>query len=172
MPCPPTEDRFKDAMSCVPTAVTVVTAADVDDLWGITIGSFTSVSLEPLLVSFNVACSSRMHDRIVGARRFAVHLLSAEQAQLSSIFADPDRLGKDQFAQVTYALDDDGIPILGGAIVVFKCASHNMLPAGDHTLIVAKVDSVMIAGKDSPLVYVDRGYRTLGDGIDVPVCPF
>ncbi len=172
MPHPPDMDSFRDAMSCVPSPVTVVTARDGKEIRGITIGSFTSVSLEPMLVSFNVACTAQIHDMITATPRFTVHLLSEEQAPLSSRFANPDRTSVEQFADVEYVLDDHGIPVLGGAIAVFQCVPHANMPAGDHTLIVARVEAVTIPGRKKPLIYVDRSYRMLGQGIDVPVCPF
>ena len=166
-------DLFRDAMSRVPSAVTVVTAGDRNKIRGITIGSFTSVSLKPMLVSFNVACATRMHEMITTVPRFAVHLLSEEQASLSSRFAEPERTGKEQFADVEYVLDDCGTPVLGGAITVFRCVPHATVPAGDHTLIVARVEAVSVPPiEEKPLIYVNRRYSMLGEDIDVPVYPF
>ena len=98
-------------MPQVPSAVTVVTAGREDELGGMTIGSFTSVSLDPLLISLNVACEAQMHDLIVGAERFAVHLLSDEQAVLSNHFSVLDHRGDEPFAAIPYRLDPCGITI-------------------------------------------------------------
>ena len=163
---------FRSAMRRVPSSVTVVTAARAGLMRGMTVGSFTSVSLVPPLVSFNVSHDARMHDMITRARHFAVHLLSDEQAHLSTTFAEPDRSGAQQFEDVSYSLGDHGVPLIDGAITVFHCASFAAHPAGDHSILVGRVKSVSPASGAFPLVYFNREYRVLGEGIDVPVWPF
>lgn len=165
-------EAFRTAMRRVPSPVTVVTAADGGQMRGMTVGSFTSVSLVPPLISFNVSHDARMHDLITRVRHFAVHLLSDEQANLSTTFAEPDRSGAQQFEDVSYSLDKHGVPLIDGAIAVFHCASYARHPAGDHSLLVGRVLSVSPATGDLPLVYFNREYRVLGEGLDIPVWPF
>lgn len=165
-------EAFRSAMRRVPSPVTVVTAARAGEMRGMTVGSFTSVSLVPPLISFNVSHDARMHDLITRVSHFAVHLLSDEQAHLSTTFAEPDRTGVQQFEDVSYSLDDNGVPLIEGAITVFSCAAFAAHPAGDHSLMVGRVLSVSTASGALPLVYFNRKYRVLGEGIDVPVWPF
>lgn len=159
-------------MRRVPSPVTVVTAAGMGEVRGITAGSFTSVSLDPPLISFLVACEARMHDVIADAAGYAVHVLSSEQARLATIFAEPDRTGPEQFTGVSYELDANGIPILTDALVVFHSTPFAMHPAGDHSLFIGRVRGVTLGASDSPLVYWDGSYYRLGVRLPERVWPF
>ena len=158
---------LRQAMRRVPSPVTVVTAAGADEVRGITIGSFTSVSLAPPLISFNVDHAAQMHDLIVAAERFAVHILADTQAHLSNHFAVKDRSGAEQFASVAYRADTHGTPILEGALAVFHCTRYAVYPAGDHTLILGQVYQIDERAEGAPILYYDRSYRTVGAEPDV-----
>ncbi len=149
-------------MRRVPSAVTVVTAAEAGTPHGVTIGSFTSASLNPPLISFNVGHEAQMHDLLVRADRFAVHLLSDAQAHLSEHFALPNRTGAEQFADLAYRLDAHGTPILAEVLTVFHCARYAVYPAGDHSLLVGEVLAVEEPAEGSPILYFDRTYRSVG----------
>ena len=159
-------------MRLVPSPVTVVTAAGPGGIRGMTVGSFTGVSLDPPLISFNVAHASRMHDVIVTAEHFAVHVLSEAQANLSTLFAAPDRTGEEQFGGLAYALDAEGVPVLSEAVVVFQCTPFALHPAGDHSLLVGQVRGITSGEPTKPLVYYDRSYWRLGRTIAGRVWPF
>ena len=159
-------EQLRVAMRQVPSAVTVVTVAGRTEMRGITIGSFTSVSLDPPLISFNVALDAQMHDLLVGAKHFVVHLLSDEQAYLANHFAIKDRSGEEQFATISYRLDVHGTPVLDGVLGVFYCSHYAVYPAGDHSLLVGKVSAIEDGIDGFPLVYYDRSYRRVGDEID------
>ena len=152
-------------MRRVPSSVAVVTAAGPDEMRGMTIGSFTSVSLDPPLISFNVALDAQMHDLIVEAEHFIIHLLSDEQADLSNNFAIPDRSGREQFADIAYSRDAHGVPVLEEALVIFFCAHYATHPAGDHALLVGEVLDIKAKDDGRPLVYYDRSYRSLSDSV-------
>ena len=159
-------DKLRMMMRRVPSPVTVVTAAGPDEMRGMTVGSFTSVSLAPPLISFNVALDAQMHDLIVNVEHFAVHLLSEAQAGLSNNFAVPDRSGAEQFADISYCLDAHGTPILEDTLAVFYCAHHAVHPAGDHSLLVGEVLDIAAGNEAMPLIYFDRSYRRLSDQIN------
>ncbi len=156
-------EALRRAMRQVPSPVTVVTAAGQGGARGITIGSFTSVSLDPPLISFNVAHDAQTHDLIVGAERFAVHLLSDEQAHLSNHFALPDVTGAEQFAAMPYRRDPYGTPILDDVLAVFHCTRYAVYPAGDHSLLVGEVVAIEEGMAGQPLLYFDRAYHTVGE---------
>lgn len=149
-------------MRQVPSPVVVVTAT-AHETRGATIGSFTSVSLSPPLISFNVAHDSQMHAVITVTERFAVNVLREEQALLSQHFALPDVPGEEQFRNVAHHKDADGIPILNGALAVLLCRRYAIHPAGDHTIVVGEVESVEEHGSGMPILYYNRAYRGLGD---------
>lgn len=160
-------EALRVAMRQVPSAVTVVTANGEGEIRGITIGSFTSVSLEPPLISFNVAKDAQMHDLLVSAPRFAVHILSEEQAYLADHFALPDRTSEEQFTSISYHLNSDRIPILTESLAIFYCEPYAVYPAGDHSLVVGEVLDVKYVQSGAPLVYVNRGYRGVGDEVNL-----
>ena len=95
----------------VPSPVTVVTArSDEGQPFGITIGSFASVSLRPPLVSFNVSKGARTYRLLAKAERLAVHVLRREQAALAARFADPGRSPEQQFAGVDWRAGEHRLP--------------------------------------------------------------
>ncbi|MDX1548725.1 MAG: flavin reductase family protein [Rhodothermales bacterium] len=158
---------LRQAMRRIPSPVTVVTAAGEGEVRGITIGSFTSVSLDPPLISFNVDQAAQMHPLIMQAERFAVHVLTEAQAHLSNHFAVKDRTGAEQFAAVPYRLDAHGTPILEDVLAVFHCTRYAVYPAGDHSLILGAVYRIEEGGAAGPILYFDRSYRRIGGEAEV-----
>lgn len=155
---------LRAVMRQVPVPVTVVTACSAEGApYGITIGSFTSVSLQPPLISFNVSEEANAFERLVSAERFAVHMLSRRQAPLAEHFADPDLpLGR-QFEGVRWQDGPDGVPVLEGAQAVLHCRAHVHFPAGDSTIVIGRVTGITRRGSvtTGPLLYHQRGYRTV-----------
>ena len=162
-------NALRSAMRRVPSPVTVVTMAGDDEPRGITIGSFTSVSLNPPLICFNVAHDAQAHDLLIQAERFAVHVLTDEQAHLSDHFAIPDRSGEQQFADLDYQLDVHGTPILPDALTIFHCVRFAVHPAGDHSLLLGEVIGIQEYVAGEPLMYYDRTYRSVGELAKVSV---
>lgn len=154
-------DDLRTVMQRVPAPVTVVTAAGANDARGATIGSFTSVSLDPPLVSFNVDRESQMHDVLKHTGHFAVHLLSDEQSELCSHFAIPDQAGADQLADVAHRTDEHGTPILEAAPSVLYCRWHEAFRAGDHTIVVGRVTALEERTEASPILYYEQEYRSV-----------
>lgn len=156
-------EALRFVMRHVPSPVTIVTVGGEREKRGITIGSFTSTSLHPPLVSFNVSRDARVYDALTTADRFAVHVLSERQAHLSDHFATPDLSGEEQFRDVAYEIEPDGTPILSEALAVVLCDRHAVYDAGDHSIIVGQVVGVGEVDADGlPLVYFDRSYRRVG----------
>lgn len=156
-------ETLRGVMRRVPAPVTVVTAAGREEARGATIGSFTSVSLEPPLVSFNVERESQMHDVMEEASRFAVHTLCREQAHLSAHFAVPDCSGVEQLRPVPHRLDIHGTPILEEALSVLHCRLHDTFRAGDHTIVVGEVVEIDRRAEGAPLLYYDRSYHSINE---------
>lgn len=128
---------YRRALSCFATGVAVVTALDADGAKaGITINSFSSVSLDPPLILWNVAEDSTSYDIFTAAGYFAVHVLSRPQQELSSRFAQ--RSG-DKFAGLDYREGIRGVPILNEYAALFECSTEHVYPGGDHKIIVGRV---------------------------------
>lgn len=156
---------LRHVMRQVPSPVTVVTVQGAGEFRGITIGSFTSTSLRPPLISFNLSRDAQTYEALVTAERFAVHLLSDAQAHLADHFATPDLTGEEQFEAVPYQVDALGTPILIDALAVIHCTRHAIYDAGDHSIVVGRVVRIEHASQGAPLLYFDRTYRRVGEEV-------
>ncbi|MCA1220839.1 flavin reductase family protein [Streptomyces sp. 8L] len=117
------------------SGVTVIT---VPGPAGFTATSFTSVSLDPALVSFCLGLTASTAEAVRGADRFAVHVLGAADAALASRFA---RSGVDRFAGASWAPDDGGLPLLDGVPAWLTARVTLRQVVGDHLLVVGEVES-------------------------------
>jgi flavin reductase (DIM6/NTAB) family NADH-FMN oxidoreductase RutF len=149
-------------MGQMPSPVTIVTAAREQQARGITIGSFTSLSMDPPLISFNVDIDSQMHDVITETNRFAVHIPSREEAELCNHFAVPDQTGREQLETVPHHLNRHGTPILEQVLAVINCRTHASFSAGDHTIIAGEVLQIQTLKDGVPLLYQDQAYHQIG----------
>ena len=155
------QDRFKQACAMFPTGVTVVTTDRDGLVYGITANAFSSVSLQPPQVLVCVARQSKLHDMVMRSRKFAVSILSAEQAALSDYFARPGREPAPSFVEAGAVCEvhDTGAPVLEGCSAYFDCALAQAYDGGDHSIFVG---DVLASGADAerrPLLYFGRGYR-------------
>ena len=149
-------------MRRVPSPVVVITARGPAEARGITIGSFTSLALEPPLVSFNVGCESRMHKVMEASDRFAVHVLGEGQTHLAKRFAVPGVTGAEQFESVAYQPDAHGVPVLDDVSAVFHCVTQDSLVAGDHELYVGRVVELEERLDRGAVLYYQSGYHGVG----------
>ena len=152
-----TEPEFRDALARWGSGVTVVTARAGDEPVGMTVASFSSLSLEPPLVLACIAHSAASHDGLVEAPGFAVHVLGSEQAEMSAAFAQP---GPEKFDDHPDEPGPFGVPLLPFGVARLVCARYDALPGGDHTILVGRVVSTELAGSD-PLLYCNRAYDRL-----------
>ncbi len=131
---------LRDAFGAFPTGVTVVTTRAPDGaLFGFTANSFTSVSLEPPLL---LVCPARRLSSFAAferCRRFAVSVLAEGQEDVSNVFAG---FKGDRFAQVAWRPDAFGAPLIEGAAAAFSCETAQVVPAGDHVILLGAVRAV------------------------------
>jgi flavin reductase (DIM6/NTAB) family NADH-FMN oxidoreductase RutF len=151
------EREFRDTLARWASGVTVVTARNGGEPVGMTAASFSSLSLDPPLVLICIARSASSHDGLVGADGFAVHVLGAEQQEMSSLFARP---GTDKFASFPDERGAFDAPLLPFGVARLVCERHSALDGGDHTILVGRVVSTELAGTD-PLLYCNRAYGRL-----------
>lgn len=154
---------FRTIMRRVPSPVVIVTAQGDDAARGVTIGSFTSLSLDPPLISFNVGNDSRMADVMATCDRFAVHVLGEGQAYLANHFAAPDLSSDEQFGNVPHRRDAHGTPVLDGATAVLHCTPHKHVAVADHTLWIGRVVEVEGGDDNGAVLYYQRSYRGVGN---------
>lgn len=151
---------FRQCLGKFATGVTVVTCCDTDGRpCGITANSFSSVSLEPPLVLWNIAKVSSSLDAYLGASHFAVNVLAATQQDVSAHFARSDNA---LFNGIEYSLSNDGVPILPDTVATFECRTHQIHDSGDHHIIVGEVTAYMSNGGD-PLLFYGGRYRSLSE---------
>jgi flavin reductase (DIM6/NTAB) family NADH-FMN oxidoreductase RutF len=143
-----------------PTGVTIVAVADhAGEPWGLTVSSFTSVSLDPPLVLVCIDRSSDTHDKLLDAEGFGVSVLSAAQAGVASRFAvDPSR---GRFDDVAWRRGPDGHPVLEGASAWLECSIHEVLGGGDHSIILGRVKSSGVSAEPS-MVYHEGAFGSVG----------
>lgn len=156
---------FRDALGRFPTGVTLVSTLAADGTpMVMTASSFTSVSLDPLLVLVCVAHSTRFHAPVLAAGRWAVSLLAAHQVDLSRRFAVHGRDADSSLAGVVHHPGPcTGAPLLDGALATLECATVATHPAGDHTIVVGEVLDVAVGEDQVPALVWHRGdYHTLG----------
>lgn len=154
------EEYVKAFMRNAPQLVTVVTTNDGNEIYGMTVSSFTSVSLKPPLVMACISKDSDTHDPIIRAKKFAVNLLSHEQAPISERFA-MKASSKEKFKDISYRMSDLKLPIIEGSLANMQCKLWDYYEAGDHTIFIGEVVDVNLIKEDLPLVYYKRGYTTI-----------
>ncbi|WP_375171194.1 flavin reductase family protein [Marinobacter sp.] len=152
--------RFRDALGHYASGITVITS-DVDgEPIGFTCQSFYSVSTNPPLVSFSVMSSSYSYPKIRRAGRFAVNILSGEQARISNQFA---RQSADKWHGVDRQESPLGNPIIDGSLHWLDCEIHAEHAAGDHLIVIGEVKALNLseAAASQPLLYFKGQYRNL-----------
>ncbi|KPF79766.1 flavin reductase [Brevundimonas sp. AAP58] len=154
----PDEARaYRDALGAFATGVCVVTADGPDGPVGITINSFTSVSLSPRLVLWCLDERSERHPAFAGADRFAIHVLGAEGEGTARRFAKGNgRMADDEFTRVA-----GQAPVLSGASARFECRTHDRVHMGDHLILVGEVEAYEVTGGET-LTYHRGRYGRAG----------
>lgn len=156
-PAPIDTRHFRTVLGHFPTGVVVVTADTGDGPVGMTIGSFTSVSLEPPLVAFLPTHSSTSWLQIQSTGRFCVNILSEHQAEVCSTFASK---ADDKFAGLDWTrAPATGSPILPDVLGWIDCDIEVAHEAGDHLIVVGRVLDLAAADLDhGPLLFHKGGY--------------
>ncbi|GAA0285000.1 flavin reductase family protein [Rhodovulum strictum] len=153
-PGPATQRQFRDALGCFATGVTVVTVGDAAGPVGMTANSFASVSLDPPLILWSPACASGRFAAMTGAERFAVHVLGAGEKAIAQRFA---RSGA-AFEGLAMEWAEAGPPLLDeGWIARFLCTRVAVHDAGDHAIVVGRVDEVA-RREGPPLVFAGGAF--------------
>lgn len=154
-------ENLKAAMRRFPQGVTVVTTKSGDGPLGITVASFTSISLNPPLVLVSIAKGTYYHALFVNAKTFAVNLLASDQGDISERFAGKVPQGEGRFRGVKYHAGSDGPPLIENALSWIECRNWKTMDAGDHTIILGEVTQCLTARESAPLLYFNRQYATI-----------
>ena len=146
---------FRRAMGSFPTGVTVVTVAfDDSKMHGITVNSFSSVSLDPMLVLVCLNETSPAVSLIARAGAFVVNVLSAGQQDVSRWFANRFRpAGSAMFDGVPFEPGITGCPVLVDATASFECRLRQSHPVGDHVIVLGEVIALVHRPQLAPLIF-------------------
>ncbi|MBP7190062.1 MAG: flavin reductase family protein [Rickettsiaceae bacterium] len=150
-------------MSHLVSGVVVVTTKNNEsDFFGLTVSSFTSVSLDPHLVLFCLNKLSHSLSPILESGKFAVSILAEKQKSISQKFSNSTI---NKFKDTDYFLGKvSGCPMIAGANCFVECSLYQKYEAGDHYIIIGQVENIEIVKEPChPLAYYKRHYRILGD---------
>ncbi len=156
------EQQFRRVMSRFASGVTVVTTAANGTLAGLTVSSFTSLSLEPRLVLVCIGNQADSHSVLLQAGWYAVNILSAEQAAVSRLFASNS---DDKFIAGSYTRSQRGLPLLNGVLATLECQIVQHYAGGDHTIFIGEVVETQVF-EGQPLLYYRAGYARLGERLE------
>jgi flavin reductase (DIM6/NTAB) family NADH-FMN oxidoreductase RutF len=144
------------------TGVAVLTVRSRDEIHGMTANSFTSVSLDPVLVLVCILNGSTTHELVTRAGHYAMNFLSQAQSDWAKRFAKQVLVPADPFYDIEYHTAVTGAPIFNNCLGYVDCEVVAAHPAGDHTIFVGQVLAVGYGqAKEGPLVWFGGGYKSL-----------
>ncbi|MEU0545739.1 flavin reductase family protein [Nocardia sp. NPDC005978] len=156
-----TAQQYRAAMRHYPAGVTIVTLNSENGPVGFTATSFASLSAQPPLISFNIAATSSSIAAMTKAESFVVHFLGEHQKHLAQRFS---RSADDRFTDRSlWTSLETSEPVLHGTPIWVRANVHQLIPIGDHTLVIGLVTRVHDNTEDAPavgpLVYYDGAYH-------------
>ena len=154
------EQKFRAILGRFTTGVVAVTALREKDSIpvGLAVNSFTSVSLDPALVLICIARTSTSWPHVRKAERFCINILGESQREISKRLATS---GTDKFRDIHWTTTPTKTPVLDGAIAWLECSIEAEYPAGDHTVVIARVHHLDANHDGRPLVFYRGSYGRL-----------
>lgn len=131
--------KFRAAMGRVPTSLAVAATMVDGQPVGMLVGSFTSISLDPLLVGFFADLRSRTYDQIKSAERVAFSILGQQSGPVCDAFRLP---ADERFDTIDWNLSEQGNPVVDDAVLVVEGSIAQRVPLGDHDLVVVSVQRI------------------------------
>jgi flavin reductase (DIM6/NTAB) family NADH-FMN oxidoreductase RutF len=153
-----TSDQFRMVMGNFATGITVVTTRDAKgNPYGLTVNSFTSVSLNPILVLVCLDNHLSGLQAFRDSKHFGVSILSEHQEDLSRMFAKKDS----ERPSSIYFEGKSGMPLLKNALAIMECEIVKIYEGGDHQIFLGEVQHAEVMQQDHPLLYFRGKYRTV-----------
>src|ERR1700674_3947599 len=159
------KEFFRQVMGQFATGVTVVATATDAGLSGLTVNSFTSVSLNPPLVLVCIDLTSQTLPFLRASGHFAVSFLTNEQEALSRCFATTSNEHYDRFCHASYHIAATGSPILDGALAFVDVRIVAEYPGGDHAIFLGEVQAMATDGK-AQFLHAGKARGTLTEWSD------
>ena len=142
--------NLRNVLSKFATGVTIVSTIDDDGKpVGMTVNSFTSVSLDPPLVLWNIGINQPSYDIFLNAKGYSVSILSKDQKDICNLFSSSV---ENKFNNIDFVLSDNGFPIIQKSLAWFDCLKWNNYPGGDHQILVGEVINFQ-ANENDPLIF-------------------
>jgi len=157
-----TPETLRKAMRNWASGIVIVTAQHKDTQHGMTVSAFTFLSLDPPLLSVALYKTSRTHELVEASGRFAVTILSAEQEDISNIFAGSVTNTENRFEGLETESLPSGILVVGGGLASFDCRVTQKISVGTNTLFIAEVEDIIATEDGDPLLYFNQSYHSLG----------
>lgn len=155
---PVTSEDFRRACGRFATGVTIASVLDGQGVpHGLTVSSFTSVSLRPPLILICLGHEVTVIDIFRAARYFGISVLAENQREISERFA---RKGQDRFNGLEWHRGQTGVPLLGGVLASIECVVDQRFTAGDHDIFVGEMVNAQVA-EGEPLIHFSSRYRAL-----------
>lgn len=147
--------KYRQVLGHFPTGVTVITAHGDDGPLGVAIGSFASLSLDPPQVLFCAGHHSSTWPRIRAVGSFCVNVLAEDQEDVCRVFASK---AADKFAEIGWRRSGNGSPLLDGVLASIDCTIEQVVPSGDHDIVIGAVQDLDVRHEGGPLVFFRGGY--------------
>ncbi|MEK4025027.1 MULTISPECIES: flavin reductase family protein [Sporosarcina] len=148
------QDIFKKIMGNYPTGVTILTTVSEDGTpVGLTVNSFASVSLDPLMLLWSIDRGVSSLKEFTEGGKFAVHVLAGEQQELCKVFASKHA---DRFSTCKWSLSENGLPVIEDVFGVFECKTFKAIEAGDHIVLIGEVLDLKVSKEKDPMLYHRR----------------
>jgi flavin reductase (DIM6/NTAB) family NADH-FMN oxidoreductase RutF len=154
-------EQLRHAMRAWTTGVAVITATHEGQRYGMTVNSFTSISLDPPIISVTLKRLTHTHELVEKSGEFSMTFLSANQYDLSDRFAGKIPDIDDRFEGVQTETMTIDAPLLKGGLAYLNCRVMNSIPVGENTLVLAEVIAARGQGEGDPLVYHNRVFWKL-----------
>jgi flavin reductase (DIM6/NTAB) family NADH-FMN oxidoreductase RutF len=155
---PVTSQEFRRACGQFATGVTIASVLDANGApHGLTVNSFTSVSLDPPLILICLGHAVTCIDAFRESRHFGINVLAESQQELSDRFA---RKGEDRFDGLKWYRGESGVPLLPGVLTAIECRLHQRIASGDHDIFVGEMIAAHV-DEGEPLLYFSGRYRGL-----------
>ncbi|HBO6052666.1 flavin reductase family protein [Pseudomonas aeruginosa] len=148
---------FRNVLGNFATGVTIMTASVGERKVGLTVNSFSSVSLHPALILWSIDRRSASYEVFHDASHFAVNILSVEQVELANHFS---RHSEDKYESIRYMHGVGGAPLFSGCSAHLQCEIFQQIDGGDHCIIIGKVIDFSDFG-NSPLLFHKGAYSSI-----------
>ena len=143
-------DDFKKTLSMFSTGITIVTSVDnLGNPIGMTVNSFSSVSLDPPLVLWSIDKKQASYNSFKNSDGYVVNILSKNQLNLCNIFSAQS---KSKFKNINWQRSKNGFPLIDNCLAWFDCVKWNDYPGGDHQILVGEVTDFNFCNLE-PLTY-------------------